>query len=226
MQSNIASISRTVRSSLVENLRDAILLGEFVPGQNLRLEEIAKRFDVSTTPVREALSDLADEGLVTIFPHRGANVTRLSPEDLQDIYEIRATLEAMAARLAVPRMTEAILTSLRSIVEQIDSHPGELVTLVKLNHDFHLTLYSASGRNHLCELTKILRYRTQHYLHAYISDLGGMPQAQIEHRVILDACKRGDADQAATVIYDHVIKVGCALMEFVRQQEKSIALSQ
>src|SRR3989304_4865291 len=100
MQSNMATISRTVRSSLVENLRDAILLGEFVPGQNLRLEEIAKRFDVSTTPVREALSDLADEGLVTIFPHRGAVVTRLSPEDLQDIYEIRATLEAMAARLA------------------------------------------------------------------------------------------------------------------------------
>lgn len=216
---NIPIMSRTVRSALAENLRDAILLGEFVPGQNLRLEEIAKRFDVSTTPVREALSDLADEGLVTIYPHRGANVTKLSPDDLLDIYEIRATLEAMATRLAVPCMNEEILTSLYAIVEQIDNHPGELVTLVKLNHDFHLTLYSASGRHHLCELTKNLRYRTQHYLHAYISDLGGMPKAQIEHRVILKACVRGDAEQAATVIYDHVIKVGHSLIEFVRQQE-------
>ncbi len=216
-------IARTVRSALAECLRDAILLGEFSPGQSLRLEEIAKRFDVSTTPVREALSDLADEGLVTIFPHRGAIVTRLSPEDLLDIYEIRATLESMAARIAVPNINEEILSSLQSIVEQIDNHPGELVTLVKLNHDFHLTLYSASGRHHLCELTKILRYRTQHYLHAYISDLGGMPQAQIEHRVIIDACKRGDAEQAASAIYNHVIKVGQSLIEFVRQQDKYIA---
>lgn len=215
-------ITRTVRSALAEYLRDEILLGEFNPGQNLRLEEIAKRFDVSTTPVREALSDLADEGLVTIFPHRGAIVTRLSPDDLQDIYEIRATLESMAARLAVPHVNKEILASLESIVEQIDRHPGELATLVKLNHEFHLTLYSASGRHHLCELTKMLRYRTQHYLHAYISDLGGMPQAQIEHREVINACRGGDADEVAALIYDHVIKVGQSLVEFVHQQEKTL----
>jgi DNA-binding GntR family transcriptional regulator len=107
---NIPIISRTVRTALAENLRDAILLGEYVPGQNLRLEEIAKRFDVSTTPVREALSDLADEGLVTIFPHRGANVTRLSPEELQEIYEIRATWRG--ARCSMHN--DVILTSLYS----------------------------------------------------------------------------------------------------------------
>lgn len=216
------SIARTVRTALAEYLREAILLGEFCPGQTLRLEEIAKRFDVSTTPVREALSDLADEGLVTIFPHRGATVTRFSPEDLQDIYEIRATLEAMAARLAVPCLSLETLASLQSIVEQIDNHSGELVTLVKLNHEFHLTLYSASGRHHLCDLIKMLRYRTQHYLHAYISDLGGMPQAQVDHREVVEACKQGNADQAASVIYEHVIKVGRSLIEFVQQQDKHL----
>jgi len=221
---NAPIISRTVRTALAEKLRDAILLGEYIPGQNLRLEEIAKRFNVSTTPVREALSDLADEGLVTIFPHRGASVTKLSPEELQDIYEIRATLEAMAARLAVPCMNAEILTSLYSIVEQMDSHPGELVTLVKLNHDFHLTLYNASGRHHLCELIKTLRYRTQHYLHAYISDLGGMPQAQFEHKAVLRSCTRGEAEEAATSIYNHVTKVGRSLIEFVRMQDISVTL--
>ena len=189
----MVTIPRTVRSSLVESLREEILLGRIVPGQTLRLEETARRFDVSTTPVREALRDLADEGLVTVFPRRGAVVTRLSSEDLHDIYEVRAALEAMAARLAVPHVTQSILTAMRSMLEQMDNHPGELVTLVRLNHDFHITLYGASGRQHLCELIRVLRYRTQHYLHAYISDLGGMPRAQIEHRVILDACQRGVA---------------------------------
>ena len=167
-------ITRTVKSSLVDNLRDDILRGDLVPGQSIRLEEVAARFDVSTTPVREALRDLEAEGMVTIFPHRGAMVTKLSADDLRDIYDIRATLEAMATRLAVPHMTEATLSQLLSYFEQMDSHLGELVTLIKLNHAFHTTLYGASGRRHLCELTSKLRYRTQHYLVAFISDIGGI----------------------------------------------------
>jgi DNA-binding GntR family transcriptional regulator len=213
-------ITRTVKSSLVDNLRDDILRGELVPGQNIRLEEVAARFDVSTTPVREALRDLEAEGLVTIFPHRGAIVTQLSADDLRDIYDIRATLEAMATRLAVPQMTEDILSQLLSYFEQMDSHLGEVVTLIKLNHAFHITLYGASGRRHLCELTSMLRYRTQHYLVAFISDIGGMPQAQAEHWAIIEACQRGDADDAATKMFNHVNNVGNTLTEYVRRQEE------
>ena len=98
-----------MKETLVETLRDEIIRGDFVPGQYLRLEEIASRFDVSTMPVREALRDLEAEGLVTIFPHRGAIVTELSADELQDIYDIRVTLEEMATRLAVPLMTEDTL---------------------------------------------------------------------------------------------------------------------
>jgi len=211
--------ARTVKSLLAENLRDEILLGELVPGQHLRLDEIASRFNVSTMPVREALSDLEAEGLVTIFPHRGAIVTELSAGDMEDIYDIRATLEAMATRLAVPQMDESTLEHLDSLIEQMDSHIVELVTLVKLNHQFHTTIYQASGRRHLCDLIEKLRYRTQHYLHAFISDLGGMPQAQIEHKVVIEACKRGEADRAALIIKDHVDHVGHSIIDFVAQQK-------
>ena len=210
-----------MKGALVENLRDEIIRGDLVPGQHLRLEEIAARFDVSTMPVREALRDLEAEGLVTTFPHRSAVVTQLSADDLQDIYDIRATLEEMATRLAVPLVTKATLTELTSLVEQMDSHLGDVVALVKLNHQFHLTLYAASGRRHLCELNRILRYRTQHYLHAFIVELGRMPQAQGEHRAILEACKRGDAEQAGTIVHDHVAQVGHAIVEYVRQRDES-----
>jgi DNA-binding GntR family transcriptional regulator len=99
----------------------------------------------------------------------------------------------------------------------MDSHLGDSVTLIKLNHAFHITLYGASGRRHLCELTSMLRYRTQHYLVAFITEIGGMPQAQAEHRAIIEACQRGDAEAAATVMYNHVSNVGSKLIEYVRR---------
>jgi DNA-binding GntR family transcriptional regulator len=215
-----SQLHRTVKSNLVEELRDAIILGEYVPGQHLRLEDIAARFDISTTPVREALRDLEVEGLVTIFPHRGAVVTQLSADDLLDIYEVRATLEEMATRLAVPNMGEDTFAQLELYIEQMDDHLGELATLVKLNHNFHYTLYCASGRRHLCELTSILRRRTQHYLHAYISHLGGMPVAQEEHRSVIEACRSGEAEPAARIIYEHVTHVGNSIIEYVHEQER------
>jgi DNA-binding GntR family transcriptional regulator len=214
------SIARTVKEALVESLRDEIVRGDSLPGQYLRLEEIATRFDVSTMPVREALRDLEAEGLVTIFPHRGAIVTQLSTDELQDIYDIRITLEEMATRLAVPLLTEATLTDLASLVEKMEQNPGDVAAFVKLNHQFYHTLYSASGRKHLCELNRMLRYRTQHYLHVFIVEveLGHVPQTHGEHRAILEACKNGDAERAAAIVHDHVAQVGRALVEYVRQR--------
>ncbi len=212
-----------MKETLVEILRDEIIRGELVPGQHLRLEEIAPRFDVSTMPVREALRDLEAEGLVTIFPHRGAIVTKLSADELQDIYDIRATLEGMATRLAVPFLTEDTLAELASLIEQMDHHLDDVVNLVKLNYEFHLTLYAASGRTHLCELNRILRNRTQHYLHVFIveAELAHTPKAQGEHRAILEACKRGDAEQAAALMRDHVAQVGQAIIGHVRRVEEN-----
>lgn len=220
-----SSIPRTVKDALVETLRDEIIRGDLVPGQYLRLEEIAPRFDVSTMPVREALRDLAAEGLVTVFPHRGAMVTQLSADELQDIYDIRVTLEEMATRLAVPFVTKAILTELASLIEQIENHVGDIATLVKLNHQFHLTLYAASGRKHLCELIRMLRYRSQHYLHVYTAevDVGHLPQTPGEHRAILEACKRGDVEKAAALMREHVAEAGRVIVEHARQRDESAA---
>jgi DNA-binding GntR family transcriptional regulator len=218
-------IPRTVKASLVETLRDEIVRGDLVPGQYLRLEEIAARFGVSTMPVREALYDLGAEGVVTVFPHRGAMVTRLSADELQDIYDIRVVLEEMAARLAVPFVTKAILAEMASLIEQIENHIGDVATLVKLNHQFHLTLYAASGRRHLCELIRMLRYRAQHYLHVYTAevDVGHLPQTPGEHRAILEACERGDAEQAAALTREHVAEAGRVIVEDARQRDESAA---
>lgn len=214
----IQAIPRTVKDLLVDRLRDEIVRGDFEPGEYLRLDDIAARFDVSTMPVREALRELESEGLVTIYPHRGAVVTKLTASDLRDIYDIRATLESMATRPAVARMTEATCRELAAVIERMDQQLGHIAALVKLNHQFHTTLYAASGRRHLCEINRTLRYRTQHYLHAYMDDLGSMALAQEEHRAVLAACREGDADKAADLVREHVAEVGRAIVEFVEKR--------
>jgi DNA-binding GntR family transcriptional regulator len=215
------SLPRTVKDQLVDRLRADIVCGAVEPGEYLRLEDVAGRFDVSTTPVREALRELEAEGLVRIFPHRGAVVTELTPEDLADLYDIRATLEAMATRLAVPHLSPATLAELERIVDAMDGEMGHISALVALNHRFHTTLYAVSGRPILSELNHALRYRAQHYLHAYMADSGSMALAQGEHRAILEACRQHDAEKAAALVAEHVAEVGRAVIEYARQRARA-----
>ena len=214
-------LQRTVKRNLTDLLRQEILRGTLAPGEHLRQDEVAVRFAVSTMPVREAFHSLEAEGLVTIYPHRGAVVSSLSAQDLEDLYDIRATLEEMAAGLAVPHLSEERLSELDACLQDLDRHlsGGDAAILVDLNHQFHTTLYAASGRRQLCDLVQTLRRRTQHYLHAYTDLVGSMPAAQAEHREILAACRRGDAETASALTRAHVLRVGAVLVQHTRQKE-------
>ena len=215
----------TVKDLLVKEIRNEIIRGNLRPGARLRLRDLADQFKVSTQPIREALSELEAEGLVQAEPRKGAVVTVLTAAELVDLYEIRATLEAMATRTAVPHITSHRITLLTDIItamdDHISDHMGEVVELVTLNKQFHLKLYEASGRKHLCELISTLRNRTSHYLHAYMIDLGGMPLAQDEHRAILEACEAKDAKTAASIMHDHVIKAGDGIIAYVKREQKN-----
>lgn len=210
----------TVKNLLIERIRNEIIRGNFAPGQRLRLRDLADQFKVSTQPIREALNDLESEGLVQAEPRKGAVVTKLTPEELRDIYDIRAALEAMATRLAVPHVTAATLTQLNDTIQEMDRQLGQVVELVRLNSAFHMTLYAVSGRKHLYDLIETLRHRTSHYLHAYMIDLGGMPLAQEEHRAILTACRKGDVEQASAIMHKHVAEVGQSIIEYVQRTTK------
>lgn len=214
-------LNLTVKDALVENLRDEIIKGRLRPGQKLRQEELATYFNVSTMPVREALRELEAEGLVTIAPHRGAVVTSLSAEDLEDIYDIRTNLEELATRLAVPRMDETILADLTQCVQTMADRFDDAMTYTKLNHQFHLMIYTASGRRHLFELIELLRRRTQHYVHAHLGVMGRRPESIEDHRAILEACQRRDPDQAAAIMRQHLSRVGRELVEYFQDNKQA-----
>lgn len=206
---------RTVSSALIDAIRSEIVRGKYPPGSHLRLEELAGNFHVSTMPIREALRALEHEGIVTSFPHRGTFVTHFTPAELADIYEIRATLEQVATRSAVPCLTPDTLARLQVTVDSWHEGVTDIAEMVRINTEFHTILYECSGRTQLCELITQLRYRTHHYLHAYIAQARLLVRAQEEHHDILVACRTGNADRAAELMYEHVWQVGQALIAHI-----------
>lgn len=110
---------RTLQNIVTDNLRSAILSGQLGPGDRLQHDDIARQFGVSRMPVREALRVLHSEGLVELRPHRGAVVVDLRPEDVAEIFEIRAMLEAQAAELAAPNLTDATVERMRGLLAEM-----------------------------------------------------------------------------------------------------------
>ena len=209
----------TIKGLLVEQIRREIILGQLPPGTKLRLGDLAQKFNVSTQPIREALSDLEAEGLVQVMPRRGSIVTTLTPDEVVDIYETRATLEAMATRLAVPLLTDETLQILTQIVDDMETHFGNVAEMVDLNTQFHRHLCFASQRTHLCDIIFSLRNRTSHYVHAFIHmvEQEDDMHKRDEHREILALCRTGNADGAAAQIYEHVITAGIGIRHYVEQ---------
>jgi DNA-binding GntR family transcriptional regulator len=198
------------RSAAVANeLRRQIRSGELPAGTRLRQVEVAERFGVSTTPVREAFTTLASEGLVKQDTHRGAVVFVPSREDLLHNYEIRMALEPLATRLAATNVTPEEIETLTALLAEMraalidDTARYGLV----LNPRFHATIYAAARRPRLAELIEQMRDASA----AYIQLLALQPQpieylegAQAEHEEIVDALRARAPKKAADAMARHL----------------------
>ncbi len=195
---------RTIAGQVAERLKAEILAGERGAGTRLRQVEIAERFGVSTTPVREALATLQREGLVRLHPQRGAVVFLPSLDDLRHHYEIRAALEALAAACTAERFQERWAAPLCTLLEEMQTGP-EAGRYLELNQRFHTTLYEHSGRAQLVAMIAALRDASSAYLHIYRA-AADFPAARLdqEHRAILAACVARDPRRAAAATREHL----------------------
>ncbi len=196
-------------ASVGRYLREAILEGHLEPGDKIRQEAIAQEFGVSRIPVREALLELATEGLVSLTPHSGARVASLDFDELSEIYKIRERLEPLAILESVPRLSDQQLTTMRRLVEAIDgSHDPNQWLL--LDRDLHLTSYAAAPMPRLLRMIQGFWNSTQQYRRAFYSeslDLRSpsvVPPTHYEHWLLLDACERRDATYAEWLIGAHI----------------------
>lgn len=195
---------QTVASQVADQLREEIQTGELAPGVKLRQADIAARFGVSITPVREAFNKLAGEGLVVIDQHRGAVVFWPTLSDFRECFEIRELLEAHAIAKAVPKLTDKHFAELDDLLEQM-RNATEISGWVELNDRFHLTIYEASGEQRLLRLIASLRDASVAYLNMFAATrVRDRARLEDEHQGILDACRAGDVEAAVTAIKDHL----------------------
>jgi DNA-binding GntR family transcriptional regulator len=190
-------------------LRDAILRGELAPGEHLGEVELAERLGVSRTPVREALSRLAAEGLVEVHAHRGARVVSFSAEDLEGIFDVRLALEPRATGRAADRATHTDLADLEELAEGMlaAGAPGpdqDLDALVPLNRDFHARLLAIAD-------APALRAALANVVHApvvlrtfHTYDPASLARSLAHHAEIVVALRAGDPDWAASVMRSHL----------------------
>lgn len=201
-------------------LREAILRGILLAGQQLRQDEIARELGVSHIPVREALRQLEAEGLVRLRPYRGFEVSELSPEEVEELYEIRIPLECQALRLALPHLTDEDLERAEQILDAIDAE-GDPSAWSELNTEFHAVLYAPSRRQRLLNLIRTLRTNVDRYLRLYISVMQRKQYSQREHRKILDAVRRRDAAGAVAALEEH-LGIACRmLVDYLRRERKA-----
>ncbi|MCK6626234.1 MAG: GntR family transcriptional regulator [Anaerolineae bacterium] len=198
---------QTREDFVIDELREAIVRGYFKPGEKLDQEEIAELLNVSRIPVRQALRTLTAEGLVKMYPHRGAVVAELSREELEEIYFLRGVLEGVAARLAAPKMDEVHIAKLQAILEKMDQLT-DLDGWLDLNRDFHNTIYEVIDRPRLRAMIESLRNTAAPYIREYIASPEYLEATRISHRRILEACINRDGLLAQEETQKHLRVVG------------------
>ena len=187
-------------------LADEIVRGILPPGTGLDETEIAQRFNVSRTPVREALRQLAASGLVDSRAHRGAVVARPSPVRLTGMFEAMAELEALCAGLAAERMPPVERQALEAVHEELRllSHAGNPERFHDVNERFHNAIYGGSQNGYIAEITLATRVRVQPFRRAQFRNLGRMAKSHREHDRVVVAIMRGDRVGAATAMREHI----------------------
>ena len=216
-----SALSNKVNTAeLIANaLRADILQGKRKSKRPLRQDEIAAQFGVSKIPVREALSQLKTEGLVTFSPNRGAVVSTLSPNEVDEIYTIRVALETVALGRAIPQLTIGDLTQAELILKTID-HEQDITRWGELNWQFHALLYRAANMPRLLNWVQILHVNVARYLVIHLAGLDYQTVSQGEHRAILDSCRQGDVHSATVLLTDHLQSASNKLKAFLDELEE------
>lgn len=205
-------IAPSASEVITKHLREAIVAGHFAEDEPIRQDDIAKLFNVSKIPVREALKRLEAEGLVMFQRNKGAVVTRISEPELAQMFEVRILLEDKVLRLAIPNMSEATFTRAERICDEFIGE-NNIGRWAELNWELHACLYEPAQRPFLVGLIRSIHDKLERYLRLQMSLSEGKDRADHEHREIIAACRARDVERAVTLLDEHIIGVCRTLYE-------------
>lgn len=192
---------RPLPQIIAETLRHGILTGEYAPGMRLGISNLARMFDVSPMPVREALRKLESLGLVAFEPNRGFAVRSLSREEIRELFLVRRPLEILAATEAMRLASPEALDEVAALVQAMDRDTEDWIDL----HDrFHNRIYDLSGMPFLADWLKLLRDRMRPYALIQLDDPEQRGNTQEDHHVYLAALRTRDAKKLRDIIPKHL----------------------
>lgn len=213
------NIESTASDIVYQHIRNGIVTGALEENESIGQDSVARMFDISKVPVREALKRLEAEGLVSFQKNKGAIVTSISEPELADIFEVRAILESNAIRLAVSNMSTATIEKAIRHCEAF-SQETDVARWAELNWAFHLCLYKDANNDFLISQIQAINDRIERYLRIQLSLSHGQPTADQEHREILQACINGEAGRAAELVRQHIVGAHSSLKQEISQAPK------
>jgi DNA-binding GntR family transcriptional regulator len=222
----LAAEPRPRRSTAAEHaadvLRDAVLSGLLQPGETLRQERLAAALGLSRMPIREAIKLLEAQGLVEFSAHRGAVVARISPDDVQEVFDVRAALEALALRRSIPKQSADTIERAESYLHDMQKARDDISNYLIAHRKFHLTLYADGSSRRLLATIASQFDAAERYLRLESAALDIAANDRQEHQDLLIACMNRDVQAAVDLIGSHVAEAGRELANHMRQRAEVI----
>lgn len=197
---------RTLSSAIGDHLRKAILDGTHPSGTQLRQDALAATYGASRIPVREALFQLEAEGLVRIVAHKGAVVSGLSGEEVNDVFDLRALLEPRLLAASGPKLTAEDFAALDGIQTSFNVavKARDIARWGELNADLHMALYARAGLPRTLLVVQSLLQTSDRYTRVQLSTPAAMARAEREHRTLVELCSKGSFQEACALLVQHV----------------------
>jgi len=220
MKDRAVDLGNTASSSdiIFDALRDEIISGNLKAGESIRQEYIAKIFNVSRIPVREALKRLESQGLVKNERFKGCIVSSLKDDEIREVYEIRLNLEPHVIKHSVENISKETLAEARNLCERL-SQEKDTAKYGEWNRKFHEALYRDSQRPFHLKIINEVIDRIDPYIRAQLVQKKGIDTAHNEHMGILKACDEGNSDLAAELTKQHIEASYKALMVYLNKQK-------
>jgi len=212
---------QSLTSAVADKLRDLIIRGEIPEGAQLRQDAIASQYHVSRIPVREALRQLDAEGLIAIVPNRGAVVPALSPNDIEELFSIRALLEPEVLKRSIPRLTEDDFSEAEAVLRKYVSElrrDDHVSSWGRLNWQFHSILYGRADQPRFMAIIRNVNNSGERYTRLQLYLTHGIKRANEEHHQILEFCRQRDVTAACKLLRLHIQNAGESLKEALEQK--------
>ena len=211
-----------LRDVVFNTLRQAILRGEFKPGERLMEIQLANKLGVSRTPIREAIRKLELEGLVIMIPRKGAEVADITEKSLRDVLEVRKALEELAVQLACEKITQEELEELEKAGEnfkKVLNRSKDITEVAEADVRFHDVIYMATDNQKLILLLNNLREQMYRYRVEYLKREEAHPQLIAEHAAIIEYISKGEKKAATDIMCKHIDNQVTTVIDVIRTKQ-------